>query len=46
MAGGDQGYLRDVQYATSQNLSARARLYAEYGTSTLPFHDWETRLID
>lgn len=45
-SGGDQGYLRDVQYATSENLDARSRLYREYGTSTVPFARWEAGLID
>lgn len=45
-AGGDQRYLRDEQYATSENLDARARLHREFATATVPFHDWEAALID
>ncbi len=39
-AGGDQTYLRDVQYADSSNLSARASLHAKYSTAAIPWMTW------
>jgi SAM-dependent methyltransferase len=33
-AGGDQAYLRDVQYADSTKLTARANLHVKYGRAT------------
>lgn len=45
-AGGDQGYLRDEQYADASNLSARATLHQRYGTATTPWFDWVRARID
>jgi SAM-dependent methyltransferase len=42
-AGGDQGYLRDVQYADSTKLAARANLHAKYGRATW-FPWWAAQL--
>ncbi len=39
-AGGDQRYLREQQYGTSDRLAARARLHARYTTATMPWFDW------
>jgi ubiquinone/menaquinone biosynthesis C-methylase UbiE len=45
-AGGDQRYLRDVQYATGEKLDARARLHRQYSTSPIPLARFESALID
>jgi SAM-dependent methyltransferase len=45
-AGGDQRYLRDVQYATGEKLDARARLHRQYATSPIPLARFEAALID
>jgi SAM-dependent methyltransferase len=39
-AGGDQDYLRDVQYSGSDRLLSRARLHARYSTAETPWFDW------
>lgn len=44
--GGDQGYLRDVQYATTAKLDARSFLHRTYATSPVPLSVFEARLID
>jgi SAM-dependent methyltransferase len=44
-AGGDQAYLRDVQYRDASRLTARADLHARYGTAEVPWFEWvRTRL--
>lgn len=45
-AGGDQGYLRDVQYATGEKLDARAHLHRTYTTAPVPLGRFEAALID
>ena len=44
--GGDQRYLRDVQYATTGKLDARSFLHRTYATSPVPVPLFEARLID
>jgi hypothetical protein len=44
--GGDQGYLRDVQYASTAKLDARSFLNRAYATSPVPFSMFEARLTD
>lgn len=39
-AGGDQKYLRDVQYLDSANLSARANLHVKYRTGPTAWFPW------
>jgi 2-polyprenyl-3-methyl-5-hydroxy-6-metoxy-1,4-benzoquinol methylase len=39
-AGGDQGYLRDVQYRDPSRLTARANLHARYSTAAEPWFPW------
>lgn len=39
-AGGDQGYLRHVQYVDPSKLAARSRLHLEASTSPIPWFDW------
>jgi len=45
-SGGDQAYLRDVQYATTTKLDARSHLHRTYATSPVPFGVFEARLIE
>lgn len=45
-AGGDQKYLRDVQYLDSANLTARANLHAKYGTGSMAWFPWLASQID
>lgn len=45
-AGGDQEYLRDVQYGTGANLDVRSYLHRAYGTSPVVFPTFEADLID
>jgi SAM-dependent methyltransferase len=45
-AGGDQGYLRDVQYVDSTKFSSRAQLHIRYGTATVRWFPWFAQLID
>jgi SAM-dependent methyltransferase len=44
--GGDQVYLRDVQYRDPSNLMARANLHIRYGTADVPWFDWLAALLD
>jgi len=44
--GGDQRYLREVQYATTTKLDARSFLHRRYATSPVPLSVFEARLID
>ncbi len=39
-------YLRNVQYATPDNLQARIRLHAKYATSAITFPEWFLEQID
>jgi SAM-dependent methyltransferase len=39
-------YLRNVQYATPNNLQARIRLHAKYATSPITFPEWFFEQID
>lgn len=39
-AGGDQRYLRTVQYRTPDKLASRANLHAKYGTASIAWHPW------
>jgi SAM-dependent methyltransferase len=45
-AGGDQAYLRDVQYRDSTRLAARARLHVKYGTARTAWFPWVATQID
>lgn len=45
-AGGDQQYLRDVQYGTGVKLDVRSYLHRTFGTSPIPFASFEAALID
>lgn len=38
--GGDQAYLREVQYRDGNRLGQRANLHAKYGTAPISFFDW------
>jgi SAM-dependent methyltransferase len=44
--GGDQRYLRDVQYATGAKLDARARLHRSYSTAPIPLDHFEAGLVE
>jgi SAM-dependent methyltransferase len=44
--GGDQRYLRDVQYGTSAKLEARSYLHRTYSTSPAPIGHFEAALVD
>jgi len=44
--GGDQSYLRDVQYRDGRKLDARAHLHVTYATSATPFPRFESGLIE
>lgn len=44
--GGDQRYLRDVQYSDTSRLAARANLHAKYGTGTPAWFPWLASLIE
>ncbi|MFP3901921.1 MAG: hypothetical protein ACLFXM_13790, partial [Acidimicrobiia bacterium] len=39
-AGGDQAYLRDVQYRDPTKLTARANLHVKYRTAVKPWFPW------
>jgi SAM-dependent methyltransferase len=39
-AGGDQAYLRDVQYRDSSRLAARASLHVKYGMAPVAWFPW------
>jgi SAM-dependent methyltransferase len=45
-AGGNQDYLRDVQYRTGEKLDARAHLHRTYSTSPVTFARFEAALLD
>jgi len=45
-AGGDQSYLRDVQYRDGRKLDARAHLHMSYATSAVTLAAFESGLID
>ena len=45
-SGGDQRYLREVQYATTAKLDARSLLHRTYSTSKVSLSVFEARLID
>ena len=45
-SGGDQDYLRDVQYASTTKLDARSFLHRTYATSPVPLAVFEARLIE
>jgi SAM-dependent methyltransferase len=45
-SGGDQTYLRDVQYATGAKLDARAFLHRRYATAPVPLAAFEAALVD
>jgi hypothetical protein len=44
--GGDQQYLRDVQYSDPAKLTARANLHIRYGTATVAWFPWVAAEID
>lgn len=44
-AGGDQAYLRDVQYGDSTRLAARASLHVKYGTAAVAWFPWVAKQI-
>ena len=44
-AGGDQAYLRDVQYGDTANLDARTCLHARWSTAPVPWHTWLPRRV-
>jgi SAM-dependent methyltransferase len=46
VAGGGQAYLRDVQYADSSRLAARARLHVKYGTAPVAWFPWLASQVD
>jgi SAM-dependent methyltransferase len=45
-AGGDQGYLRDVQYGDGTKLDVRTALHQRFSTATAAFPDFEAGLLD
>jgi SAM-dependent methyltransferase len=45
-AGGDQVYLRDVQYRDAARLTDRANLHAKYSTAAMSWFDHVSRRID
>ncbi|MFM2078508.1 MAG: hypothetical protein RJA49_2398 [Actinomycetota bacterium] len=45
-AGGDQRYLREVQYADGAKLDARGHLHRTYATSPVPLALFEAALVD
>lgn len=45
-AGGDQGYLRDVQYADGSKLDVRTELHRRFSTASASFPDFEASLIE
>lgn len=44
--GGDQAYLRDVQYRDPAKLEARAHLHIHFKTAEVPWFDWLVAQID
>jgi SAM-dependent methyltransferase len=45
-AGGDQAYLRDVQYGDSTKLDVRTSLHQRFSTSSVEFTDFEAGLVN
>jgi SAM-dependent methyltransferase len=45
-SGGDQAYLRDVQYRTGAKLDVRSHLHRTYSTSPIPIAQFEALLIE
>jgi SAM-dependent methyltransferase len=45
-SGGDQEYLRDVQYGTGAKLDARSHLHRTYSTSPVSIAQFEAGLVD
>lgn len=45
MAGGDQAYLRQVQYRDGSKLSDRAQLHVKYSTATTAWFPWLCRQV-
>jgi SAM-dependent methyltransferase len=45
-AGGDQQYLREVQYGNGVKLEARSNLHRSFATSAIPLAHFEAALID
>ncbi len=45
-AGGDQQYLREVQYGTGAKLDVRSHLHRAYGTAPVGFPTFEAGLVD
>lgn len=39
-SGGDQSYLKNIQYSDSRKLSARAKLHANYRTASVEWFPW------
>lgn len=42
----DQAYLKEKQYKTSDNLSARAQLHQRFNTNPYPWHQWAFDLMN
>jgi SAM-dependent methyltransferase len=42
----DQAYLRNIQYATGENLNARTQLHTKYQTATVSLHVWLRQRIE
>ncbi len=45
-AGGDQSYIRDVQYRDGSNLDVRTALHQRFSTSPVAFPNFEAALVD
>ena len=45
-SGGDQGYLKSIQYSDSQKLSARAKLHKKHRTASVEWFPWLASLGD
>lgn len=45
-SGGDQGYLKNIQYSDSQKLSARAKLHFNYRTASVEWFPWLASLSE
>ncbi|MDX2380093.1 MAG: class I SAM-dependent methyltransferase [Acidimicrobiia bacterium] len=45
-AGGDQPYLRDVQYRDPARLAQRANLHATYSTADIAWHAWVSAVYE
>lgn len=46
ITGGDQAYLRQVQYRDGAKLSDRAQLHVKYSTAAMAWYPWLCRQID